>query len=178
MAISLKRQKGFTLVEAIVAGMVAAIIAGFAATLIYMVGSQSTQSSLQMKLLMQYEIAAEQMARVTRNAHFVLAEGETFPPWNNAALTTNAVQMYSIAGVRTGGFKINGTTLQEWSLITNQWVDFKINPADSGVKVLSASGFTLSPSRTDVTLGVGVVATAKSKKDTITSGQELIACRN
>jgi hypothetical protein len=178
MAISVKQKNGFTLVEAIVAGTIAAIIGGFTVTLIYMVGSQSTQSSLQMKILMQYEIAFGQIAKVTRNSHFVLAEGETCPPWNSAALTTNAIKTYTIAGVPTGGFKINGTTLQEWSLTANQWVDFKINPADSGVKVLSASGFTLSPSRTDVTLSVSVVATTKGTKDTITSGQELIACRN
>jgi type II secretory pathway pseudopilin PulG len=175
---ALNQEKGFTLVEAIVAAAVSVIIGVVMVSVIYMTGTQVSDTTRNVKILMQYDVAIAQIGRDAQRASAVLDQAEAYPPWNNANLTTQTIFMYGITGNIIAGYRINGTTLQSWNTATNAWVDFRIIPSDPAVQVTNASNFALLSNRITLTLNLNLVFNYKGKQETFNSGQELFLCRN
>jgi type II secretory pathway pseudopilin PulG len=179
---NMSTEKGFTLVESLVAGSIAAIIGVGMVSIIYMVGQQVSESSRNLKLLSEYDIVVAQIGRDAHNASAVLADLETYPPGNLAAVDTPTIYMFNKNVSKTipvAGYKITGTppTLQ-YLTPPSTWNDFKILSSDPAVQVTAASDFRLASNRTSVTLNLNVVITYKGKTETVTSSQELFTCRN
>jgi hypothetical protein len=165
---------GFTLVEALVASSLSIIIGSILYTILQMSNQLVGNGGLNTKVQMQYGIVVMQIGKSVRGANKVI-ENQTWPPASNApALSTQTIYLFSTTGVQTGGYRINGTTLQE--LISGTWQNFVIG--SSTVQVTAASNFSLSGDKAWVTLGVNVFSTYRALKDTVSSKQEAFECRN
>jgi type II secretory pathway pseudopilin PulG len=186
MGLSVKKQpKGMTLIEAVVASAIAAVIGTIMLTVISLNSQQVKRSTSTMKLCMGYDIAVAQIAMLTRSAKYATVTGDAWPPNAAAACTvstssSDSIKMRDNNGSIIGGFKFNGNNLQEYDIGTGQFKDFKINPADTGILVTAspASRIIISASRKAVTLELNVFNNFGGISDTFRSGRETFLCRN
>jgi len=161
-------------VEAVVAGIIAVIVGSITFTVFQMANQMVESGGISTKIQMQYSIVVMQIGKSIRGANVVI-ENQTWPPASNAAATTTQViYLFNSSGAQTGGYKVNGTVLQE--LAAGSWQNFRIGPSD--VQVTAASNFSLSGDKRWITLGLNVFSTFRSLKDTVTSKQEAFTCRN
>jgi hypothetical protein len=180
MGLSLKNNAGVTLVEALVATIIAAVVGAVMLTIIYLNGRQVSASMRTMKLCMGYDIAVSQIGKTCRAARFITRPGDTgWPPNANGAATTTTIYMRGSTGDTIGGYTISGTSLKEWDTAAKEFIGLKISPTDS-IRVTSVppSNFILSQSRKNVTVNLQVVALYSGVPDTFRSVREMFLCRN
>lgn len=160
--------------ESIVACLIAVIVGGITFTVFQMADQLVGNGGISTKINMHYGIVIMQIGKSIRGSNAVM-EIQTWPPAaNGTPTTTSVIYLYSITGTQTGGYKVNGTTLQEF--LAGSWQNFMIG--SSAVQVTASSNFSLSGDRETVTLGLNVFSTYRSLKDTVTSKQESYKCRN
>lgn len=165
---------GFTLVETIVAGLIAVIIGSVTFTVFQMANSLVQSGGINTKNQMQYSIVVMQIGKSIRGANTVI-ENQTWPPASNASgVNTQTIYLFNSSGVQTGGYRVSSTNLQE--LVSDTWQNFMVGP--SAVLVTAASNFSLTGDKKWVTLGLNVFSTFRTLKDTVTSKQEVFTCRN
>jgi hypothetical protein len=166
---------GFTLMECLVAGSVASIVGTILLSMLQMNSQQTSDGALNAKVQMHYETAIAQISATARRANVILSQGESWPPlWNVNPLSTSTIMMYDNTGAPIGGYRVSGIMLQEY--IHGSWRNFRNGTND--IQVVSGSAFSLSGDRKWLTVNLSVFAVYTGLKDTVTSKQEVLLCRN
>lgn len=167
--------EGISLIEAVVSGAVAMVIASLMLPVLQMNNQMTSNGAVSTKVQMQYEAAVSQITATARRANAVMVSGESWPPSSTMSSVSAAVViLYDESGNQIGGYQVSGTSLQEW--VSGNWQNFK--SGSDHVQVTGGSNFTLSGDRKWLTLNLGVFAVYGSQKDTVLSKQEPILCRN
>lgn len=114
-----KRANGFTLVEAIVAGIISVIIAAIGITVFIMYNRQLRESMAMAKLQRQYENIAEQIGHNVRTANRVLKTGDDLvnPPTPLDTAGCNDVKtiaLYDKDLTQIAGYSVSTGTFREW----------------------------------------------------------------
>jgi hypothetical protein len=178
-------RNGFTLVEGIVSGAIASVIAFTGFTLFHMTTQQSRAGMIHSMLNIKYENAVEQICASIRRSNSVLQTGEFWPPAAGLDEVNEipAIFLYNAAGNDFGGYQITDAgILQERVFIGGEWVwqNYQIGNATVTVSTTppALSNFSLSADRKTVTLNLNVIDRFRGLKDTVYSRREVLLCRN
>ena len=164
-----KNQNGFTLVETLITGIIAAIIAAsvFVAFITY--DRRSRESISFLKMQRQFDNIAEQLALDTRNARKVVAtNGESCLTVGNN-ITASDITIYDEDCNDTAFYRISNDTLFEGG-----------NPFQAGggiVQVASGSTFWLPADRQGVELRLALKAVRNDTTYTSPLRKEFFKCR-
>ncbi len=174
---SLKNQRGISLIEALVTGVISSVIAGAVISMMYLSTSQIEESSSRFSMQKLYDATAYQIGWTIREAAAVLAHGESF---SNRLKYRNFIPVesfytYDTDGNVTGGFGISSGILQEYDVVEGGFKPFVFGP--DTVKVDSGA-FYLWADRAAVELDVVLRHSAKDKEYTLAIRQERFRCRN
>jgi prepilin-type N-terminal cleavage/methylation domain-containing protein len=168
----LTNQKGFTLVETIVASVVSLVVGGAMFSLLFMYSNRSNESISSFLLQQQYENVSQQIGRDVRRASLVLKEGETPSQHGSGFDTVTTIVLWNATGAIFAKYKIDGTTL-------NEGVDEKPYQVGSGsVKINGYSYFVISPQRKNVNINLSL---SKTNRGTLVSSlprMDILLCRN
>lgn len=173
---------GFTLVEAVVSGVIATLMAGIMITIMTMNNDGVKDGAVNAKIQSQYEIAIAEIGKYTRSARAVLKTSETYPPgYTLSEVSTSSIMMYDEnlstgAGIPLKGFRVNNGQLQEWESGTG-WRPFVVG-AWPTLSVLDATPFKLSSNRRIVTVTMRVSGTFGGDTAVAPARGEMFVCRN
>jgi type II secretory pathway pseudopilin PulG len=172
----LKNNKGFTLIEGIVAGIVGVIIAGIVVVFLNIHNKAVKEGTAKSLVQMQAEVITKQISRNIRSANVVLGPGETWSPKPKfTTRDTTIIILYDNAGAVFAAYRIEGGVLKE-SKDGTAYTDFKAGTEK--VKMDKGSNFALSANRKEVTLNLRVAVNYKGVdyKSNIVGG--MYQCRN
>ena len=166
--------RGFTLVEAIVAGVIVAIIGGIMVTYLNLFYGQVNQGTLRAKMQMDYDIASQQIGSIVRASKLVLGPGETMSQSFPVLDTVTEIHLWTASGKDTADYRISGNVLQEY--VGGAWIDFKAGSRK--VTVTPGSGFTIAGGRRSVVLNVNIQESYMGKIDSLLIKGDNYLCRN
>jgi type II secretory pathway pseudopilin PulG len=181
-------QRGFSLVEAIVAGAIAVIIATVMLTLFQVNGQSASRGGLNAMIQMQYETALSQIGQTARKANAVLQTAPAIEGWSislklAAVSNVSQITMFDTSGAAIGGYEIcasGGEAVLKERLSDGSWTNFKVGSKD--VRVSSQSNFSLSADRKWLTVNIAVISStgpsAGAICDTAPAKGEVFQCRN
>lgn len=174
--------KGFTLIEAIVAVAISSVLAMVLLTILRMNNDGVSRGAVNTKIQMQYETVIERIGYDTRRAVAVLDGGETWTAFDTGgdqftSKRTNCIVMYDSAGNKIKGYKvdISTRTLQEASDGTT-YTPFTVG--SSVVYATDTSVFALSNDRLQDTVLLRVFSSFLREKDTTAARKERFMCRS
>ena len=178
-------RNGFTLVEGIVAGAIASVIALSAFTLFQMTTQQSRAGMVHSMLNIKYENAVEQLCASIRRSNCVLQTGEAWPPVTDLIEVTgiSTIFLHNAAGNDAGGYQITAAGILQERVFTGAtwvWQNYQIGNATINVSTSApaSSNFSLSADRKTVTLNLNVIDLFGGARDTVFSRGEVFLCRN
>jgi prepilin-type N-terminal cleavage/methylation domain-containing protein len=184
----MRNERGFTLVEALVASVISLVIATVAFTIFDMHNRELSEGSANMLLQRQYEGIANAISASCRRAFLVLADqdGTWSSPYRPAwpERNTMTILMYDTTApfpAQIGGFRINGNFIEEWKSeieTAEKWKPFTIGGGDSVHVVPDKSNFGLSNNRDRVTVNLTLTTSYRHKQYTLSSRGDLFRCRN
>lgn len=173
---SLRNSNGFTLIEALVVSLIAAIVGGFFVAFMRMHNRAVNEGAARSIMQMRADIVSSAIAARVRGADQALAADEGF-----AAVQTLAVRdvdnilLYDRAGVVNGAYRIENGILME----SGDGAVFQ--PFLSGgeqVKVAVGSAFRLSANRKEVTLFLKIALLYRNTNYEIPAKGDMYLCRN
>jgi len=172
------REKGFTLVETLVTGVIAAIMGIALYSLFTVFSLEAKNNEANRRKQAQYAILVDQIGATARKAAAVMQVAESWPVVPGSLATASGVYMRDENGAIIGGYRINGDfTVSEFVDISGwNWKAMSVGPDTIRVKELSP--FLLSGDRRQITLALSVIASYKGIKDTVQSRGEVFQCRN
>jgi type II secretory pathway pseudopilin PulG len=174
----MRSQNGFSLVEALVVGIIGSILAGMFIAFMYVHNDAVNRGVARAILLTQSEIVSSRIAAAVRSADRVF---EMTEPWNAnprlAVRNASFIALYDNTGNTIAVFRISqfSNRLYEGAGQTSQIV-FK-----TGGDIVTAtpgSSFILSADRRQVTLNLGYMIQYRGKTYTVTSKKDAYLCRN
>ena len=179
-------KKGFTLVEALVTGIIAVIIALIVYTVFIMHNNELTEGAVHAKLQMLYETTAGAIAQYAHGAHAVIQPGESVHTISSAPPVSPvmSIRMVDTLGNYIAGFKLEniseGHYILKDSTDNNGWKPFTVG--GSAVECIDTLGktnkFSLPAGRKGVTFNF-ILYWNQYNKDYILSGREdTYRCRN
>lgn len=171
---ALHDSKGFTLVEALVAGIISVFVLLIAIAVYNMNAKQITGGFVRSLTKMQYQTVIDQIGKNVRIASsidsHIIDTGAVMTP-------SDSIWLFDSLGVRFAGYKRSVNALMEWN--GTQFINFKVG--SNSVQVLDVGAgntFTLAPTRRSVTLNLSVFGVNGTVSDTMRSSGELFECRN
>ena len=172
---SLFNSKGFTLVEAIVAGALSIFVLLTAITLYKMNADQIRGTLLDCLTRMQYQTVINEIESKARKATTILSftDNSTFDTIT-APSSHDTIFLMDGAGNTLGGFTHNGQSLREYK--GGSFRNFKVG--NKNVKVKDTTLFTIAGDRKSVQLNLTVFGIDGSLSDTALSKKEIFTCRN
>lgn len=173
----MNRQDGFTLVEAMMAGALSAVLGGSILTVLYLCNDSMEESLAKAKLASQYEVVAETIHRIAREAYTVSGNTEEFRDPSTPPNFTNHgwINFYRRDSTLIGGVGVNSSDpyLQERT--------------GTGIRKFYIAGDSLYvqyfragilEGRKAVTFRLTLELTQGGKTYTLTSPREVALCRN
>ena len=175
----IKNQNGLTLTEALVTGIILAILAVGLLTILILNATETSEGVLNSRLQMQYDNIVEQISRNARFAELILASGEvpgSIVTYTDTAGPIDTILMYdTLLTTPFTGYAISGDgTLQE--LKAGSWVDYM--SGNSTVALTGNSYFKLFPGRKHLEAHLDIASSYKTKSDTLVADTIFISCRN
>ena len=171
--------EGFTLVEAMVAGVLSVLVLLTLVALYIMNMQQISGVSARSLSRVQYQNVIDQIGRSVRVASMI----GTSNPDNAGTVASpyDTIFLFDTGGTVVGGYcrAPTSTSLKQWDTTTDAFVPFK--GGNNNVQVTNTGAqttFTISSSRKRVWLNLSVFCVAGSTKDTFSSKRELFQCRN
>jgi prepilin-type N-terminal cleavage/methylation domain-containing protein len=172
---NLNTQRGFTLIEVLVASVFVAMLAGAGYTAFALFSRELDKSHTYLQMRLQAENAAEEIGRKVREATAVLAAGEEWSPYPSfEKAETNEIIMYDTAGIEMAAFYINRDMLQE--KVAGVYVDYRAG--SNRLYVGTSTSFLLSSDRKEVELNLHVVPVSGSGELTLPVRKDKFRCRN
>lgn len=145
--------RGFTLVEVIVAALIMTVLASVGFVLFNMYNREFQDATACSQLHMQSETVSQEVARNVRVGSVVLGAGENWNPDSTyLPSTSKSIRILDETGLQTSGFRISGTRLQEYR--DGKWQD--VLCGSNPVQVDGESCFRLSKDRKMATVKVNV----------------------
>jgi type II secretory pathway pseudopilin PulG len=172
-----RNERGFTLVESIVAGAISVIIGAVLLTILAMNNHGVSTGALNTKAQMQYQIALDEIGRYARRSPVILAGDESWPVSPTTVLPARMVTsiwMFDTAGNKIRGYQNSSGILQEYIDNTIQWQAFRIGK--DTVHITGAT-FQLTSNRKQVIVNISVKTTLNGLSDTVLAKQETFLCR-
>lgn len=169
-------QSGFTLVEALVAGLVAVIVAGVVFVIYVMYDTELRETAVLGKLQRQYDNVTDQISLdVRRSAHVLKYAGESYPAVPD---TVDTVFLADTNGVDVGRYLLGGDTLFEWT--GGSWQPFTSGGLGGGVVEVdgASSGFILNALRDQVGVRVRIKTTDRDSTYYLDPRKDAFKCRN
>jgi hypothetical protein len=173
----LKNRDGFTLIEAIVAGIIAAVIAGLMIVFLNVFFAQVKQGTLRAKMQMDYDIISQQIGASVRASQVVLGPGEAVGQNFATASTVTEINCFSAAGNKIAKYWINNGVI--WDSLGGIWGapgPFLIG--NRQITVTANSGFTLPAGRKSVQLSLNPIETYLTISDSLFIQGDGYLCRN
>jgi prepilin-type N-terminal cleavage/methylation domain-containing protein len=172
--------RGFTLIESMIAMMIAAVLAGVLYTILRMNNDGLSRGAVNTKMQMQYETVIERIGYDTRRAAAVLDGGETWTAFDTGvnkftSKRTNCIVMYDTAGNKIWGYKVDSIVNESDSNLTN-YQPFTVG--GSKVHATGTYAFALSKDRQQDTVLLRVFSFFLGEKDTTAQRRELFRCRS
>jgi Tfp pilus assembly protein PilW len=169
--------EGFTLVEAVVAGVLSVLVLLTLVALYIMNMQQISGVSARSLSRVQYQTVIEQIGRTVRTASMIGTNQTDYA--GTVASPYDTIFLFDTSGTVVGGYCRITTSLKEWNVAGAAFVPFKTG--NNNVQVTNTGAqttFTISSSRRSVQLNLSVFNVAGSTKDTFSSKGELFQCRN
>jgi type II secretory pathway pseudopilin PulG len=177
----IKNHNGFTLTEALVTGIILAILAGGLLAILQLNATETSEGVLSSRLQMKYENIVEQFSRDARFSKLILATGEDpnlFTTYDTDLSPVYEIIMYDKLNIFYASYKISGGsgggTLQEDK--GSGYVDYI--SGDSHVTLAAGSYFKLFAYRGYSEANLDVESSYKNKSSTLVSNAIFIRCRN
>jgi Tfp pilus assembly protein PilE len=174
----MRSQNGFTLVEALVVGIIGSILAGMFIAFMYVHNDAVNRGVARAILLTQSEIVSSRIAAAVRSADRVFAWDEAWSvnPQMNVRRVSSIV-VYNNTGVRITGFRIRLSDHKLYEGLTRY--DRKVFGTGSDiVMAIDPYSFVLSADRKRVTLDIDYTLQYRGKTYTIPSKKDAYLCRN
>jgi Tfp pilus assembly protein PilW len=168
--------KGFTLVEALVAGIISTVVIAAAVALYLMNMNQISGSFVRSLTRMQYQTVIDQIESKARQATVIQTSNDpNFIATDIIEHATDVIYFIGDTGNILGGYQHATDSLKEWN--GTMFVPFKVG--NKNIKLLNAgSAFTIRPDRKSVLLNLSVIGISGSSSDTMLSKGETFQCRN
>lgn len=181
--------KGFTLVEAVVALMISSVLAGVLFTILRVNNDGVSRGSVNTKNQMQYETVVERVGYYTRIATAVLDDNsESWTAFFNnpntfTAARTNSIAMYDADGTKIAGYTVDntGTILREYISGSGIYKNFIVGPNNVTITGQGAANdqlFALTASRKCDTVLLSVYSSDKKATDTTLARYDVFTCKN
>lgn len=176
----MRGQSGFTLIEAMVTGILSTMVAGVALALLRMSATQVREGSATLSLAASYSAVSEEIHRIGRIAHMVKTAGdpEGLPPdsLTLGLLDRTEAVFCNRLGDSLGGFRITSGKLQELAgpLHGRFWKDMVVGP-DTVYLDSSASRFDVKANRAGLDFRLRLV---NADGDSLPSVKETVLCRS
>jgi prepilin-type N-terminal cleavage/methylation domain-containing protein len=175
--------RGFTLIEGIVAATITAVLAMVLFTILRMNNDGVSRGAVNATIQMQYETVLERIGYYTRKAAAILDGSNSSETWtaydtgsiNFTSKRTNCIVMYDTAGNIIKGYKFESSTVKESSDGTNYTL---FTVGSSAVQAIGTYAFALSKDRQQDTVLLQVVSSFLTQKDTTAQRQERFRCRS
>jgi len=164
---------GFSLIEALVAGVISVLVLAVLGTLYQMNLAQTSGGVLNTRLQMQYQTVVEQIGYHAHEACWVGARSTDDPTLTGAQ---DRIYLFNTSGIKIGGYKRLNTDLQEFDTASLTFHSFTVGGGN--VQVTSTSGFIIAPDRKSVTMNLSVFSASGSRTDTALTIGEVFSCRN
>jgi type II secretory pathway pseudopilin PulG len=185
---TLKWQSGFTLIEALAAGLISTIVAGALLTVLSMTNAQIRDGAIRLKTGQMHTVVSDQLRTSAYNAYGVKAAGEdltdplTLPVYAGGVANTQTIIFCNKAGIPFARYNINTVSnyLEEWleaiPLVRPAgYYPFKVG-VDTAFLNGAASSFTLDPGR--IGFSLNLLFTSPYSTYTFPNIIEAIRCRN
>lgn len=165
---------GFSLVEALVAGIISIFVLLTAITVFNMNTKQIAGSFVRSVTKMQYQTVIDQIGKNVRLASSV---GLHLPDTGAVVSPSDTIWLFDSLGARFAGYVRSGTALMEWH--ETQFINFTVGSKTIQVLDVGTNNtFTIAPTRRSVTLNLNVFGVNGTVSDTMRSSGETFVCRN
>jgi hypothetical protein len=174
--------KGFTLLEVMLTGLIAAVLAGSILPMLYMGNEQIRDIIVYSRMSQQQQIISESIRRAAREAYIVMGDGVA-PP--GAALPNgqsgferltfytrlpDGISYQIIGGIRS---RAPGNWLEEWD---GTWKTLRIG--NDSISLVNPRDFAISPYRRAASYDIDITQTAHGKTYVLNSPREYVLCHN
>lgn len=173
----MRRQDGFTLVEALMAGALSTVLGGAILTVLYLCNDRMEESLAKAKLASQFEVVAETIHRMAREAYTVSGNGEDFSDPSTPLKFWNLgwINFYRRDSTLIGGVGMNSSDPYLWEWTGTGMRRFYIAGDSLYVNRFRAG---ILPGRKAATFRITLELTQGGKTYTLTSPREMALCRN
>jgi type II secretory pathway pseudopilin PulG len=126
----MRRQSGFTLIEALTTGAISSIVGLALLSVLYMTNGQIKEGTATLRLARLQNVATEQIHRSARQAMAVWQQGTT--PTANFAFNQNlSPEMSGVifcdpTGDTLAGYSVSGDLLKELDTASGTWIPFEV----------------------------------------------------
>jgi hypothetical protein len=167
---------GFTLVEAIVSGVLSLLVL-LAAVAVFMMNSKQVSGGFVSSVAkLQYQTVIDQIGLKVRRSSVISSTNQNILDAGGAAILCDQIFLFDLTG-NCGGYQRAGTALQQWN--GTQFVNFTVGSRNVQVKDVGATNtFTIAPDRKSVQVNLTVICVDGKSKDTMYSNKETFKCRN
>ncbi|MBF0431191.1 MAG: type II secretion system protein [Fibrobacteria bacterium] len=174
----MKNQSGFTLIESLVTGILMVITAGVVLTFFLMTTRETREGAANVSMEKLYDVVSYNIGWKVRQAAAVLEANESFSSYKTYSSDDSvvAIETYDASGNRTGGYKINGTVLQELDVSAGSYDPMIVG--NDTVQVKSGSSFGLLGGRIGLTMDLTFQKNISGKIYEISSRGDGFRCRN
>lgn len=172
-------QQGFTLVETIVAGVLAVVMSGILLSYFYFNSDEIRRGAAFLSMQRNYDVAAQTIGAKARKAAAVLEISESFASRKTyaASSSVSTIMMVDADEVVTARFQIASGRLNEWDTPSSAWKAFRVG--QDTVKVDAAnSKFSLDGGRLGMDMKLILTKVVSGKTYTLTSRGDSFRCRN
>jgi hypothetical protein len=164
---------GFTLVESLVASILALIIGFVIYTVAFFYTNESSSSISRFMMQQQFDNVALQVASDVHRASFVVAEGETPVAHGVGFDSVASIQLFDQAGRMFGQYSIVNGVLYE-GIQQKQYCAGGI-----AIHVVDANSFfIIHPQRKTLTLQLSICKTERNNLHTLSLRRVVFLCRN
>lgn len=173
----IKNEKGMTLVEAIVAGLLTAVLAGAGFTMFLMYTNETREVTANLRMQRQYETLFEDIAGTARQATLIISTDESPTGFTSSQRQTKEILMYRGTDV-IGGYRFVNDAVEELNGFSGGTSEWKPFTTDGEQVLVDASNcvFSLSPLRKRLEIDA-VIRTVDSNAFYLKSRKGLFLCR-
>ena len=173
----LTSNKGLTLVEVLVAGVIGIIPAALISVLYIMYNGQLRENNVYLLMQRQYETVVQQLALNARSAHKIIEVQAYTEPCQNLEGAVTTLFFFDNQKVLFAGVRMNGNNLEEFNVNGGTWTVFMtgstpvlVNPANSS--------FVLPGCRNKVTINLRLTQTVHNQTFNFQPPPSEVLCRN
>lgn len=177
MKLFIKNNKGITLPEVLVAGILSAIVSVVIVSVFFMHVNHVNNSIANSKMQTYFTRISEEIAANIRKANAALGYNEV---WSNSITfedkNSDRLFLYDNNGAVFAGYQITNSKILEWEKESATWKNIKIG--NNVLQLSPESSFHLGGNRKSVTLSLKIITNYKKADYQLAAIEESYICRN